>query len=114
MNKWILRGLIVIAIVSIGTVAGYLFVINSPSYKLASSYAMTSSRVREITGTVRQTGLDIFGSNLSESEESGDANLTINVHGDKSDIKLVVALTKYAGVWHIDSAGMNGVPIFPD
>ena len=115
MWKWLAAGCgcavicsIVVALIFGGTnagcVAGIFAVIkDSEPYKMSVQLVEKSPEVKEEIGTIKSYGLFPLG-NVNYSGDRGDANLTIQVEGEKGKGTLETKLLMEKGKWHFTKA----------
>jgi len=85
-------------------VGGIMYLIKSSgAYALAEQYIRANPAIREMVGTPLEFGLFPTG-NVSVSGESGEANLSIHVAGEKGEVTVVLVMEKRAGQWEIIQA----------
>jgi hypothetical protein len=72
---------------------------SSDVYKMAVSRAKSDPRVTEAIGTPIREGY-LVGGHTEVSGGSGQADLTIPIHGPKGEAKIYATATKSAGEWH--------------
>ena len=72
---------------------------SSDVYKMAVSRAKADPRVTEAIGSPIKEGRFV-GGHTDVSGGSGQADLTIPIHGPKGEAKIYATATKSAGEWH--------------
>jgi len=100
---WFVPLLILFVVVGIG---GFVVLIeillkSSDAYTGALARAESSPPVMAALGTPIKDGF-FFTGNVSEGNSSGNANLSIPIHGPKGSATIYVAATRSLGAWHFN------------
>ena len=107
MNKWTRRLIVVGVIFLAGYPIGYLLEVKSGAYAQAEKFVRVSPLARESFGEIQRVTLRWPGK-FSESDLSGDAELSLAVQGSGRKGTANVTLTKANGIWSVSSAAIDG------
>jgi len=115
MNKWALRLGLVGAVILISYPVAYLVEANSGAFVRADRFVRASPYARQHFGAIQRITLRSLGK-LSESDLSGNAELSLAVNGSADKGVANVTLVKANGIWSVSSAAIDGqiVQVAPD
>ena len=101
----LLTSLIVVSLLLLlGLIGGVMYLLkDSDAYRLSKQYISENPWVQQEVGNTIKFGIQI--SEVIIKGASGEANLTINVSGDKGEIMVTTMLEKKDGNWQVIKAG---------
>ena len=102
----LLTSLIVVSLfLLLGLIGGVMYLLkDSDAYRLSKQYISENPWVQQEVGNTIKFGI-IQNSEIIIKGASGEANLTINVSGDKGEITVTTMLEKKDGNWQVIKAG---------
>jgi hypothetical protein len=102
----LLTSLIVVSLLLLlGLIGGVMYLLkDSDAYRLSKQYISENPWVQQEVGNTIKFGT-IRNSEVIIKGASGEANLTINVSGDKGEITVTTMLEKKDGNWQVIKAG---------
>jgi uncharacterized RDD family membrane protein YckC/uncharacterized protein YneF (UPF0154 family) len=102
----LLTSLIVVSLfLLLGLIGGVMYLLkDSDAYRLSKQYISENPWVQQEVGNTIKFGI-IQNSEIIIKGASGEANLTINVFGDKGEITVTTMLEKKNGNWQVIKAG---------
>ncbi len=102
----LLTSLIVVSLLLLlGLIGGVMYLLKeSDAYRLSKQYISENPWVQQEVGNTIKFGI-IQNSEVIIKGASGEANLTINVSGDKGEITVTTMLEKKDGNWQVIKAG---------
>lgn len=102
--KFMVIGLILVVLLTLGILAGTLYVIKaSAAYRTAESFILKSEEIRASVGTPLQFGLFPAGS-VRTRQEGGTADFRIHVKGSKGETDVRITLKRENGRWKVLAA----------
>ncbi len=101
----LLTSLIVVSLLLLlGLIGGVMYLLkDSDAFRLSKQYISENPWVQQEVGNTIKFGIQI--SEVIIKGASGEANLTINVSGDKGEITVTTMLEKKDGNWQVIKAG---------
>ncbi len=102
--RFMVTGLILMVLLTIGLLAGILYVVKaSEAYRAAESFIRNSEEIQEAVGSPMRFGLFPAGS-VKTSRGRGTADLKIHVSGPKGETDVRMRMTLENGRWEVLSA----------
>ena len=108
MLAWLVAGCAGCVVIGAGSLAGILFVVHaamssSEPYKQAVARAEASQSAKDALGTPIEPGWFASGDVSLNGGGTGNADLSIPVHGSKAKGTLVVKATRKGGHWEYEA-----------
>lgn len=85
----------------LGSLALLVWLSHSPLFAAVESYIFASSTVSSAVGRVTNVTPCVFGSEVSESEQAGEATLPVVISGMRSKRRAVVSAVRHQGTWTV-------------
>lgn len=99
--------LLIVGVVVAVWLTSYFLVQNTEAYRSAVKYIEANSKVAEILGKVKSTGLSPFGFMIKFSSNSGRAYFRIKIIGEKDEAIAYLSLMQENEVWLIKRGKLN-------